>query len=131
MMATRLQAMTFLVDDYDRAIAFFTTALGFELLEDTALSDDKRWVRVGQPDGGTCLLLAKADSEDQRKAIGNAAGGRVAFFMHTNNFAKDHAHMISAGVKFREEPRHEAYGTVAVFEDIYGNGWDLIEPKAP
>ncbi len=125
----RLHAVTYLVDDYDRAIDFFTRCLGFDVLEDTALTESKRWVRVGQAGGNTCLLLAKADGDAQRAAIGNAAGGRVAYFLHTDNFASDHARMIKAGVKFCEEPRHESYGTVAVFEDLYGNGWDLIEPK--
>mgnify|MGYP001792030656 FL=1 len=121
--------ITLVVSDYDEAIAFYVDALGFELLEDTQLSDMKRWVRVAPPGAETALLLAKADGPEQAAAIGNQTGGRVGFFLHTDDFARDHAAMLSKGVKFREEPRHESYGTVAVFEDPFGNLWDLIEPK--
>ena len=121
--------ITLVVSDYDEAIAFYVDALGFELLEDTQLSDMKRWVRVAPPGAETALLLAKADGPEQAAAIGNQTGGRVGFFLHTDDFARDHAAMLSKGVKFREEPRHESYGTVAVFEDPLGNLWDLIEPK--
>ena len=121
--------ITLVVSDYDEAIAFYVDALGFELLEDTQLSDMKRWVRVAPPGAETALLLAKADGPEQAAAIGNQTGGRGGFFLHTDDFARDHAAMLSKGVKFREEPRHESYGTVAVFEDPFGNLWDLIEPK--
>jgi catechol 2,3-dioxygenase-like lactoylglutathione lyase family enzyme len=125
----KLAAVTYLVSDYDEAIAWFTGALGFSLIEDTALGADKRWVLVEAPGGGSRLLLAKADGPEQLASAGRAAGGRVAFFLTTDDFARDHAAMLSRGVRFREAPRHEAYGTVAVFEDLFGNGWDLVEPK--
>jgi catechol 2,3-dioxygenase-like lactoylglutathione lyase family enzyme len=125
----KLAAVTFLVRDYDEAISWFTGCLGFALIEDVALGEGKRWVLVEAKDGGSRLLLAKADGPEQEAAIGKAAGGRVAFFLYTDDFARDHAVMLAKGVKFREAPRYEAYGTVAVFEDIYGSGWDLIEPK--
>lgn len=128
-MMQRLSAVTYLVREYDEAIAWFRDALGFELIEDVALSDEKRWVLVGLKDGATRLLLAKADGAEQLAAVGHAAGGRVAFFLHTDDFARDHAALLASGVTFREAPRYEAYGTVAVFEDLYGNGWDLIEAK--
>ncbi|WP_240922177.1 VOC family protein [Oleiagrimonas sp. C23AA] len=127
----RLALSTLLVRDYDEAIAFFTGALGFTLEADTDLGAGKRWVVVtpaAAPGGG--LLLARADGEQQQAAVGRQAGGRVVFFLHTDDFARDHAHMREAGVHFREAPRHEAYGTVAVFEDLYGNPWDLLEVAA-
>ena len=124
-----LSSVTYLVRDYDEAIAWFVTRLGFGLIADAALGGDKRWVLVEAAGGGARLLLAKADGAEQQAAIGRAAGGRVAFFLHTDDFARDHAAMLAAGVTFREAPRSEAYGTVAVFEDLYGNGWDLIEPQ--
>jgi len=128
-MATTLATVSFLVRDYDEAIAWFTKALGFSLLEDTPQGEGKRWVIVAPPSGqGARLLLAKAANPEQQKAIGHAAGGRVAFFLHTDDFDADHARMLAAGVRFRETPRSEAYGKVAVFEDLYGNGWDLIGP---
>lgn len=129
MTGRRIGAVTFLVRDYDEAIAWFCEALGFPLVEDTPLGGGKRWVLVSPGDGGTPLLLAEASTETQRARIGDQTGGRVAFFLHTDDFARDHARMRAAGVRFNEEPRHEAYGTVAVFEDLYGNLWDLIEPK--
>lgn len=122
-----LSAITYLVRDYDEAIAWFTSALQFALLENTDMGAGKRWVLVDA--GGVRLLLAKADGAEQLAGIGQAAGGRVAFFLNTDNFARDHGRMLAAGVKFREAPRFEPYGTVAVFEDLYGNGWDLIQPK--
>ena len=126
----RIGALTFVVRDYDEAIAFFTQKLDFDLLEDTRLDDDKRWVLVA-PHGstGTNLLLAKADSPSQEFAIGNQTGGRVFLFLHTDDFWRDHNAMISRGVKFAEEPREELYGTVAVFFDLYNNKWDLLELK--
>ncbi len=123
----KLSAVTYLVRDYDEAIAWFTAALQFALLENTDMGAGKRWVVVDA--GGVRLLLAKADGAEQQSSIGKAAGGRVAFFLNTDDFARDHGRMVAAGVKFKEAPRHETYGTVAVFEDLYGNGWDLIQPK--
>jgi catechol 2,3-dioxygenase-like lactoylglutathione lyase family enzyme len=125
----KLAAVTFLVRDYDEAIAWFAGCLGFRVVEDTPLGGRKRWVLIEAANGGSQLLLAMADGQEQTAAIGKAAGGRVAFFLHTDNFARDHAAMLAQGVKFREVPRHEAYGIVAVFEDLYGNGWDLIERR--
>ena len=123
-----LAIVTLVVREYDEAIAFFRDALGFELVEDRA-EPGKRWVRMA-PRGshGVSLLLARAATPEQRMAIGNQAGGRVAFFLHTDDFARDHRHMIEHGVRFEESPRDEAYGRVAVFRDLYGNRWDLIEP---
>lgn len=127
-----IMAVTLVVDDYDRAKAFYCTALGFECLADTSLDGDKRWLLVSpQGAAGAALLLAKAEGDEQRRAIGNQTGGRVGFFLHTDDFGRDHAAFVAAGVRFLEAPRHEAYGTVAVFEDLYGNRWDLIEPGCP
>ena len=128
-MSSSLAAVTIVVRDYDEAIAWFTRCLDFALIEDAALGGGKRWVLVAPKGGGARLLLARADNAEQQAAIGRAAGGRVAFFLHTDDFSRDHAAMTAAGVVFRETPRHEAYGTVAVFEDLHGNGWDLIQPK--
>jgi catechol 2,3-dioxygenase-like lactoylglutathione lyase family enzyme len=125
----RLASVTYLVRDYDEATRWLVGRLGFLLVEDTALGEGKRWVRVAPSGGGSALLLARADGPEQQRAVGRAAGGRVAFFLYTDDFARDRAAMLAKGVTFREAPRHEAYGTVAVFEDLYGNGWDLIEPK--
>ncbi|MBU6371727.1 MAG: VOC family protein [Alphaproteobacteria bacterium] len=120
-----LARVTYLVRDYDEALAFFVGALGFSCLEDTDLGGGKRWVRVGGPAGGE-LLLAKATTLAQSARVGDQTGGRVGFFLHTDDFDRDHARMIAAGVRFREAPRTEAYGKVAVFEDLYGAPWDLI-----
>ncbi|MFG3497181.1 VOC family protein [Streptomyces sp. NPDC047928] len=122
--------VTLVVHDYDEAIAFYTDALRFALVEDTDRGDGSRWVVV-RPRGaadGTGLLLARAKDRAQGASVGAQTGGRVGFFLHTEDFAADHAHMAAAGVRFLEEPRHEPYGTVAVFEDLYGNRWDLLEP---
>jgi catechol 2,3-dioxygenase-like lactoylglutathione lyase family enzyme len=127
-MAARLATVTYVVRDYDEAIRWFVDALGFRLAEDAALGGAKRWVRVVPPGGGIALLLARADSPEQEAAIGKPAGGRVAFFLETDDFARDHAAFVAKGVRFTEEPRREHYGTVAVFEDLYGCPWDLIEP---
>jgi catechol 2,3-dioxygenase-like lactoylglutathione lyase family enzyme len=124
----KLSAVTYLVRDYDEAIAWFVHVLGFELREDAALGDGKRWVLVAAPGAETSLLLAKADGANQLAAIGLASGGRVGFFLYVDDFAATHAVLLSRGVHFRETPRHETYGTVAVFEDLYGNAWDLIGP---
>lgn len=128
MTSARLALTTLVVPDYDTGIAFFVGALGFDLIEDSDMGAGKRWVVVGGKDGG-CLLLAKAANDTQAAAIGNQTGGRVGFFAHTQDFAGTHARLVDAGAKFEEEPRHERYGTVAVFSDPFGNRWDLIEPK--
>ena len=129
-MRQRLAAITFLCAEYDEAIRWFSEALGFDLVEDTALGDGKRWVRVAPPGGaGPALLLARAATPEQRARIGNQAGGRVFLFLETDDCARDHAALTARGVAFREAPRREAYGTVAVFVDLYGNQWDLIEPR--
>jgi catechol 2,3-dioxygenase-like lactoylglutathione lyase family enzyme len=121
--------VTLVVDDYDRAKAFYCETLGFDCTSDEPLPDEKRWVVVTpKTGGGLGLLLAQADGEKQRQAIGNQTGGRVGFFLHTDDFAADFALMRQKGVRFLEEPRHEAYGSVAVFEDPYGNTWDLLQP---
>ena len=119
---------TLLVPEYEEGIAFYVHALGFDLIEDTDLGGGKRWVIVGAPGGGK-LLLARATDDAQRAAIGNQTGGRVGFFLHTDDFAATHARMVEHGVRFAEEPRTESYGTVAVFTDPFGNSWDLIEPR--
>lgn len=121
--------VTLLVPDYDEGIAFYRDALGFDLVEDTDMGGGKRWVVVA-PHEGAALLLAKATNAAQQAAVGGQTGGRVAFFLHTSDFADTHARFVSAGVDFLEAPRHEPYGTVAVFSDPFGNRWDLIEPKA-
>ena len=128
-MPQTLAHVTFLVRDYDEALAFFTDSLGFQIVEDTPLTENKRWVVVA-PAGSTgpSLLLARAVTPEQAQSIGNQAGGRVFLFLHTDNFDRDYRHMQSRNVKFLESPRHEPYGTVAVFEDLYGNKWDLLQP---
>ncbi|MBJ2156284.1 VOC family protein [Variovorax sp. IB41] len=128
-MPRHLATVTLLVHDYDEAIRFFTEALRFDLLEDTPRGAGKRWVVVAlSRNAGATLLLAKAADDAQRAAVGNQAGGRVFLFLHTQDFAADHAHMKAHGVRFLEEPRHEPHGTVAVFQDLYGNRWDLLQP---
>ncbi|HWY53685.1 MAG TPA: VOC family protein [Terriglobales bacterium] len=126
--------MALVVRDYDEALTFFTQSLGFVVIEDSLskdrLGNDKRWVLVSPPgSGGTNLLLARASTPEEESRIGNQTGGRVFLFLHTDDFWRDYREMLARGVKFREEPRHEAYGTVAVFEDLYGNKWDLLELK--
>ncbi len=130
-MDQHLALITLLVKDYDEAIDFYTNKLGFKLIHDQPLDDGKRWVVVQPPGSGTAsLLLAKADREEQHKAVGQQTGGRVFLFLYTDDFYRDHQRMLRRGVLFREQPRQEIYGTVAVFEDLYGNLWDLLEPKA-
>ena len=120
-----------IVDDYDRAKDFYCGVLGFDCLEDSAQPDGKRWLVVKPKGGeGAALLLAEAATDTQKAAIGNQTGGRVGFFLKTDDFARDHAVMTAKGVRFLEEPRHEIYGSVAVFADPYGNTWDLIEHAA-
>jgi len=118
------------VADYDEAILFYTETLGFDLIEDTILSDTKRWVLVA-PKGSKecCLLLAKAANEEQKAAIGNQTGGRVFLFLYTDDFWRDYKALQGKGVEFAREPKEEVYGTVAVFKDLYGNLWDLLESK--
>lgn len=118
------------VADYDEAIEFYTRKLGFLLMEDTRLSPSKRWVLVKPPGrDGSCLLLAKADGKEQEKFIGNQSGGRVFLFLHTDDFQRDFQNLKKHGIRIVREPSDEVYGVVAVFEDLYGNLWDLIEAK--
>jgi catechol 2,3-dioxygenase-like lactoylglutathione lyase family enzyme len=126
-MQQRIANVMLVVDDYDRAIDFFTAALGFSVLEDVPMGNGKRWVRVG-PAGasGAGLVLGKASTTEQQVAIGNQTGGRVFLFLETEDFWRDYRRLEAHGARFTEEPRHEPYGTVAVFEDLYGNKWDLI-----
>jgi catechol 2,3-dioxygenase-like lactoylglutathione lyase family enzyme len=119
-----------LVAVYDEAIDFYTRKLNFRLVEDTALENEKRWVLVAPPGSHECcLLLAKASSEEQKKHVGNQTGGRVFLFLYTDNFDRDYQNLIQENIRIVREPKQEAYGTVAVFADLYGNLWDLIEPK--
>jgi catechol 2,3-dioxygenase-like lactoylglutathione lyase family enzyme len=121
--------VAFLVRDYDEAIAWFTGKLGFTLLEDTVTGPGKRWVLIGPPGpSGTSLLLARAGTEEQAGMVGNQGAGRVFLFLRTDDFGRDCARMRAGGVRFLEEPREEPYGTVAVFQDLYGNKWDLLGP---
>jgi len=116
------------VDDYDKAIEFYTQKLNFSLIEDTQLSETKRWVIVGPGDSQCKLLLAKAANEEQASRVGNQTGGRVFLFLNTDNFERDYNQMKLKGIEFVRSPSKEVYGIVAVFKDIYGNLWDLIEP---
>ena len=128
-MSQRIGYVTLLVERYDEAIAFFTNTLGFSLVEDTPLSDGKRWVLVAPSQSGTSLLLAVPSTPEQRACIGRQTGGRVGFFLHTDDFARDHSTLKARGLRFTEALRQESYGTVAVFEDLYGNRWDLLQPS--
>ena len=126
-MAQRLIHVTLLVDDYDKALNFYTQKLNFITIEDTVLSESKRWILVSPPASeGCCILLAKAVSEEQQTRIGNQTGGRVFMFLQTDNFKLDFENLKSKGVSIIREPRIESYGTVAVFADLYGNLFDLI-----
>jgi catechol 2,3-dioxygenase-like lactoylglutathione lyase family enzyme len=134
-LSTHIATLALLVRDYDEAIAWFSHCFGFGVVEDTLQPGGKRWVVIGPPAGllgrsGANLLLARAATPQQEAAIGNQAGGRVFLFLETDNFDRDHARMAAAGVRFHEDPRDEPYGRVAVFEDLYGNKWDLIERGA-
>jgi catechol 2,3-dioxygenase-like lactoylglutathione lyase family enzyme len=122
-----IAAITLMVADYDAALSWYRDCLGFVVL-DRDLGGGKRWVTVTPPGGGVALLLGKAANDSQERAIGAQTGGRVFLFLHTDDFARDHAAMSAAGVRFLEAPRLEPYGVVAVFEDLYGNRWDLLEP---
>jgi catechol 2,3-dioxygenase-like lactoylglutathione lyase family enzyme len=126
---TQLSLISLIVRDYDEAIAFYVEKLGFALREDTPLTPEKRWVVVAPQKAGTGILLAKAANERQAGFVGDQSGGRVFLFLETDDFNRDHEAYLRRGVRFIEEPRREAYGIVAVFEDLYGNRWDLIERK--
>ena len=128
-----LGLVSLVVRDYDEALAFYVGTLGFKLIEDSFIAEqNKRWVVVAPPGSGGCrLLLARAVGEEQSARIGNQTGGRVFLFLHTDDFARDHAAYRAKGVQFEREPRHEPYGTVAVFRDLYGNLWDLLQPRSP
>ena len=129
-MNQRIAHIALVVADYDEAIKFYTTQLGFTLLEDTPLSETKRWVMIApKGDGQCCLLLAQAATEEQRTRVGNQTGGRVFLFLYTDDFWRDYKAYTEKGIHFVRQPVAEPYGTVAVFEDLYGNLWDLIEPK--
>jgi catechol 2,3-dioxygenase-like lactoylglutathione lyase family enzyme len=128
-MSPCIATITLVVRDYDEALAFYLGKLGFTLFSDTLLPDGKRWVTVGPSGGGARLLLAEAADDRQRARVGDQTGGRVALFLETDDFGRDFAAFSAAGVQFLEEPRYEPYGSVAVFADVYGNRWDLIEPK--
>ena len=123
----RLGLVTFVAREYDEAIGFFVGKLGFTLVEDTDMGGGKRWVVVSAGEGAS-LLIARAEGDKQVASVGNQTGGRVGFFLQTDNFDRDFAEWTARGVKFHEQPRREVYGTVAVFEDVYGNKWDLIQP---
>jgi len=120
--------VTLIIDDYDRAKAYYCDVLGFDCVEDVQQGEGKRWVVVKPGNDGAALVLAKATTEAQKAAIGNQTGGRVGFFLATDDFARDHQIFLERGVKFHEQPRVMPYGTVAVFEDLYGNTWDFIQP---
>ena len=127
-MKQQIVHIALVVDDYDEAIKFYTEKLNFTLLEDTVLSETKRWVLVAPQGSNECaLLLAKGVGDEQRSRIGNQTGGRVFLFLKTDDFWRDHKAMLDKGIEFAREPKNEDYGTVAVFKDLYGNLWDLIE----
>lgn len=128
-MNQKLAHIAIVVNDYDEAIDFYTHKLHFELVEDTQLSDVKRWVLVRPKGSECCLLLAKAANEEQKKAIGNQSGGRVFLFLHTDDFDRDFQNLLEHQIEIVREPVEEAYGKVSVFKDLYGNLWDLIQPK--
>ncbi len=130
-MNQQLAHIALVVKDYDEAIAFYTQKLNFILVEDTVLSETKRWVRI-KPNGDatTCLLLAKAANEEQATRVGNQTGGRVFLFLYTDDFWRDYNNMVANNIHFVRQPVEEPYGTVAVFQDLYGNLWDFIQPKS-
>ena len=125
-MATTLGMIAIVIEDYDAAIDHFVNDLGFTLIEDTELSPEKRWVVVAPSSEGAQILLAKASNEQQQAAIGNSTGGRVGFFLYTDNFAETYVRYQSKSIEFTETPRNEGFGEVVVFKDKYGNKWDLI-----
>lgn len=133
-MSQRIGYISLVVRDYDEAVSYFTEKLGFALIEDSASKDrdgqPKRWILIAPPgSSGTQILLARASTPDEESHIGNQTGGRVFLFLHTDDFWRDYQTMISRGIKFVREPKEEPYGTVAVFEDLYGNKWDLLQSK--
>ena len=129
-MAHSIASVALVVRDYDEAVAFFTEALRFKLIEDTPMGGGKRWVVVAPGDGaGTTLLLARAATPEQEAHIGNQTGGRVFLFLNTGDFWDDYQHMQAHDVRFTEDPREEPYGTVVVFLDLYGNKWDLVQRR--
>ncbi len=131
-MPQMLARVALLVRDYDEALAWYTGVLGFSCLEDAPREAGKRWVVVAPPAvAGAALLLARAATPEQAAHVGMQGGGRVWLFLHTDDFRRDHAALLANGVRFLEEPREETYGMVAVFVDLYGNKWDLVEPRAP
>jgi catechol 2,3-dioxygenase-like lactoylglutathione lyase family enzyme len=128
-MKQKISQIALLVDDYDEALDFYTQKLYFELLEDTDLGEGKRWVLIAPPGSAGCsLLLAKATNEEQRSRVGNQTGGRVFLFLNTDNFERDYQNLMEKGITIIRERTDESYGKVAVFADLYGNLWDLIEP---
>jgi catechol 2,3-dioxygenase-like lactoylglutathione lyase family enzyme len=127
--AMHLSSLAILVNEYEDGIAFFVEKLGFELLQDDDLGNGKRWVRVAPAGATTAFLLVKAVGATQQRAIGNQGGGRVWLFLSTDDFVGDHARMLANGVQFEESPRDEAHGRVAVFQDPFGNRWDLVQYK--
>ena len=129
-MERRIALVTLVVSDYAEAAAFYVDQLGFEPMQDRPLEGDKRWVVVAPPGVGTGLLLSKAADDLQSAVVGAQTGGRVSFFLHTDDFERDHRSFLARGVRFVEPPRREEYGTLAVFEDLYGNRWDLLQPAA-
>lgn len=122
-----LGMVTIVIDEYDKAISHYCDDLGFGLIEDTKLDEEKRWVVLSTGSTGMNILLARASNADQVAAIGNSTGGRVAFFLYTNNFEQTYANYLASGIDFTEQPRNEKFGKVVVFKDAYGNKWDLIE----
>ena len=130
-MRREIAHVSLVVRDYDEAIDFYTQRLGFELVEDTPVEPGKRWVLVAPRDtGGASILLARASTDEQRSRVGNQTGGRVFLFLHTDDFWRDYDALLSRGVAFVREPREDVFGIVAVFEDLYGNRWDLVQRAA-
>lgn len=131
-MKQNIAHIALVVRDYDDAIEFYTSKLHFDLIEDTKLSAKKRWVLIKPKGSSCCILLAKAANEKQKSRVGNQTGGRVFLFLHTDNFERDYKNLLKQQINIIRQPVKESYGTVAVFEDLYGNLWDLIEPtQAP
>ncbi len=129
-MNKKIAHIALIVKDYDEAIKFYSEKIGFKIIQNTALDEKKRWVLMAPTGASECyLLLAKADNEEQISRIGNQTGGRVFLFLYTDDFQRDYENMLAKGVLFTREPVNESYGKVAVFSDLYGNLWDLIEPK--
>jgi catechol 2,3-dioxygenase-like lactoylglutathione lyase family enzyme len=129
-MKQKIALISLVVHDYDEAIEFYTQKLNFDLVEDTEMSPSKRWVVIAPKGSDGChVLIAKAANDAQKNSVGNQTGGRVFLFLYTDDFERDYRNMLEKGVEFTEKPREEAYGTVVVFKDLYGNLWDFIEPK--